>query len=193
MFAYCSSLSYLNLNSFSIERELDSSSTFLNVVTSNLEYVIKDIFTVNHFFGTLIHNCSEVCSQEHKKFDAVKHKCVESCDLIRFEFDNVCYENCPSNTFKLFTNRNICSVKVPENFYLDLNDSIYKECYKTCKKCNKEGDEESNNCDQCIDNYTFINESFINKNNCYQKCKNYYYFGENKQYICTEKNSCPNN
>ena len=193
MFAYCSSLSYLNLNSFSIERELDSSSTFLNVVTSNLEYVIKDIFTINNFFGTLIPNCSETCSQEHKKFDAVKHKCVESCDLIRFEFDNVCYENCPNNTFKLFTNRNICSIDVPENFYLDLNDSIYKECYETCKKCGKEGDLENNNCDQCKDNYTFINESFINKKNCFQKCEYYYYFDMNKQYFCTENNSCPEN
>ena len=116
---------------------------------------------------------------------------MESCEKIRFEFDNICYENCPNNTFKLFTNRNICSFEVPENFYLDLNDSIYKECYKTCKKCTQQGDIASNNCDQCIDNYTFINESFINKNNCFQKCEHFYYFDINKQYICAENNSCP--
>ena len=192
MFAYCSSLKYLNLFSFSIKSELDSSSSFLDI-PSNLEYSIEDIFTVNHFFGKLISNCSEACLQENKKFDAVKHECVESCDQIRFEYDNVCYENCTNNTFKLFKNIIICSDEVPENFYFDLSESIYKECYKTCKKCSQQGDIESNNCDQCIDNYIFINESFINKNNCFQKCDYYYYFDSNKQYNCTNKNSCPDN
>ena len=63
---------------------MDSSSTFLDV-PKNLEYIIKDSFTENHFFGTKITNCSDIWLQDNKRFVAVKHECVQSCDPIRFE------------------------------------------------------------------------------------------------------------
>ena len=57
------------------------------------------------------------------------------------------------------------------------------------KKCSKEGNEDNNNCDECIDNYIFLNDSTVPLQNCYEKCPNLYYFNENNQYYCTE--SCP--
>ena len=56
-------------------------------------------------------------------------------------------------------------MSVPENYYLD-EDNIYKECYNTCKKCSESGNESNNNCDKCIDNYLFLNESSVPPKNC---------------------------
>ncbi len=69
--------------------------------------------------------------------------------------------------------------------------NIFKECYSTCKKCGVLGNETNNNCDECIDNYIFINDSSVPLQNCYLKCEFYYYFDENNKYFCTNNSSCP--
>ena len=84
-----------------------------------------------------------------------------------------------------------CIENVPENYYLDNNDNIYKECYMTCKTCSKQGNKTINNCDKCIDNYIFLNISFVPSQNCYQKCDYYFYFNKNNEYICTNSKLCP--
>ena len=74
-----------------------------------------------------------------------------------------------------------------EKYYLDNN--YFYSCFSLCKKCSGEGNNNKHNCDECIDNYIFINE--INKKkNCYIKCNYYYYFDSNNEYRCTETNSC---
>ena len=83
----------------------------------------------------------------------------------------------------------ICTDIISENYYLDDNDGIYKEWYKTCKKCRRQGNETINNCDECQNDSIFINESFIPPQNCYKQCEHYYYFNESNQYTCT--NECP--
>ena len=60
------------------------------------------------------------------------------------------YNDCPNGIFRIFINRNICIETIPDNYYLDRTDNIYKECYNKCKKCNKEGTDANNNCDECI-------------------------------------------
>ena len=118
---------------------------------------------------------------------------MEKCGDDRFEYYNICDKNCPQYTFKLLTDRYICSNKVPENFYLDLNDNVYKECYQTCKKCQRKGNKENNYCDEYINIYFFLNESSINKKNCCQKCDFYYYIKEGNKLECTLNNICPEN
>ena len=86
---------------------------------------------------------------------------------------------------------NTCFGKIPENFYSDNNDNIYKKCYSTCKTCNQTGDEINNNCNNCIEHYTFINESFIPQHNCYLNCSYFYYFDKDGKYNCTESDLCP--
>ena len=74
-----------------------------------------------------------------------------------------------------------------EKYYLK-NNYLY-ECYSTCKRCSGDGNNINHNCDECLDNYIFINE--INKEkNCYKKCDYYYFFDSNNEYRCTETNSC---
>ena len=51
----------------------------------------------------------------------------------------------------------------------------------------------NNNCDECIDGYTFVEDVFAINNTCYQKCSKYYYFSESinaNSYQCCE--NCPN-
>ena len=59
------------------------------------------------------------------------------------------FKKCPNNTYQVSYNPYICFDEIPENFYLDSNDGIYKECYKSCKKCFWGGDEKNNNCSEC--------------------------------------------
>ena len=81
--------------------------------------------------------------------------------------------------------------KDPDGYYLDNN--IYKPCYSTCKKCYGNGNSNNNNCIQCYNNYTLINDTDIKviKNNCYIKCEYYYYFDTFNIYSCTLEKKCP--
>ena len=42
-------------------------------------------------------------------------------------------------------------------------------------------------------NYIFLNESFVKKKNCFEKCDYYYYFDEDNNYFCTDNYLCPKN
>ena len=64
--------------------------------------------------------------------------------------------------------------------------------FNLCKRCNQTGDETNNNCQECIDNYKFLNDTSATPNNCYEQCDEYYYFNETNKYVCTELEECPN-
>ena len=134
--------------------------------------------------------CLKECPENTKIYEDIK-LCLDECYQTQFEYNNTFYNDCPNGTFRLYQNRNICVDIVPENYYLDDNDNIYKECYNKCKKCNQSGNELTNNCEECIDNYTFINNSVAVRKNCYKICEFNYYFNENEQYVCTESDACP--
>ena len=133
--------------------------------------------------------CYNQCPQETKTYEKEKI-CLDSCKAEQFEYNNICYDDCPNNTYRIFMNRNICVINPPENFYLDKNDNIYKICFNTCKTCRQSGNDNTHNCDECINSYKFINDSLGIPNNCYKSCEYNYYFDENNKYKCTESNSC---
>ena len=76
----------------------------------------------------------------------------------------------------------------PENFYF--NKEQYEICYKFCKTCNFHGNEDENNCTQCIDEYIFTPDN-NNTVNCVPKCNYYYYFNMFELYSCTLNYQCP--
>ena len=78
-------------------------------------------------------------------------------------------------------------------YFFDSNEKVYKQCYYTCKKFKNSGNETYNNCEECENNFIFINESSSIENNCYEKCVYYYYFDDNLNYHCTSDFSCPDN
>jgi hypothetical protein len=94
-----------------------------------------------------------------------------------------------------------------QNYYEDIYDDKFKDCYPnitgyylfenqffscfiTCHSCSKGGNDLDHNCEECLSDYTFINET-DKKSNCYKKCNNYYYFDEFNQYKCTDIEKCP--
>ena len=80
--------------------------------------------------------------------------------------------------------------KSPEGYYFDKNDSLYKKCYYTCKKCEMNGNNVMHNCLECNSNYSF--ELMVNNySNCYKNCKYYYYFDDESNYHCTNNYTCP--
>ena len=137
--------------------------------------------------------CFEQCP-ENTKINNADNKCLDSCFEEQFEYNNTCYNNCPPGTNRLFNNRRICSKNVPENYYLDEDDNIYKECYQSCKKCEKFGYYRYHHCKECKSQY-LLKRRYITLNkiyyNCYSLCDYYYYFDEDNKYYCTSSYSCP--
>ena len=80
-----------------------------------------------------------------------------------------------------------------EGYYFDNETSTYKLCYKSCKNCEKEGNEIENNCLECKLVYRF--EIHYNKyKNCYNSCQYYHYFDKNDNITyCTNDSVCPFN
>ncbi len=121
----------------------------------------------------LYKKCYLTCKKCDKEGNYINHNCIECNDdfTIKIETKNYinCYKNCSDENY--FDNRNnsICLDSFPENYYLDSNDNIYKECYVTCKTCTQPGNKINHNCDICIDNFIFLNNSFSHSKNCYNK------------------------
>ena len=80
-----------------------------------------------------------------------------------------------------------------EGYYLDNEYSAYKLCYKSCKTCDKPGDDIENNCLECKYDYRF--EIHYDKyKNCFDNCRNYHYFNENENIsYCANNSECPIN
>ena len=216
MFIYCNNLKYVNLKNFSGLSVADINFIFSGcklIYLNLMNFKINNIMTIDpkpfngapiikyfcledqetlEYFKTdailkyEILNCSNKCFQENIKI-STNDECVEECST--FEYNNLCYDTCPIGTYKLYKDKYICSDIIPENYYYDSQNELYKECYQTCKKCHKPGNDINNNCDQCKQNFIFLNESFIDNSNCFKKC-DLYYFDENNKYICVD--SCPN-
>ena len=83
-----------------------------------------------------------------------------------FEYNSKCYKNCPSETYRnLFfnldiNNYDISCINSTEGYYLDKDDLFYKQCFSSCKTCDKEGDDVYHNCLECKDDYIFRNNFF---------------------------------
>ena len=120
-------------------------------------------------------------------------KCL-SCTQ-RSVFYNLCI-TCNDNYYpKIYDASNIynyinCYNNI-EGYYLDINESLFKPCYLSCKICDIKGDEENHNCISCDSNYIY-EFNYQNYTNCYEKCQYYFYYDNktNKNY-CTLESKCP--
>ena len=162
----------------------------------NSKYCTNDEYTQNLLSDiNKISNCSDKCFNENIKIDIINNTCIESCIIngYHYKLNNICYSECPEDSYLKYCDREDCinmEVKecfdrTPEGYYLDLNSKTYKKCYDNCKFCYGERNGINNNCKKCINNLKFINE-ILYKNNCFQRCDNYYFFNENNEYQCIE-------
>ena len=159
-----------------------------NKLISDKKKCIDDCKNDNQYIYDYNNNCKQTCPTNTKKYEDQK-LCLDDCYTELFEYNNECLNDCPSGKHRIFIDRNRCTDELPEGFFLDNTDNIYKKCFETCKVCNQVGNEDNNNCDQCIDNYKFLDDSFAKPKNCYYDCDNYYMFDSSNQYMCID--SCP--
>ena len=148
-------------------------------------------------------NCTSDCSSRGFFIDPndstiTRCKCLYDEKCLYCTKESIAYNNsciiCNSNYYpkqndESTINSFIKCYKDPDGYYLE--EEIYKPCYSTCKKCYGFGNDSDHNCKECIDNYE-LNTDF-NKNNCYLKCNNYFYYDENNKYKCTSGYNCPDN
>ena len=201
MLQSCDLLIYLNMRSFKIQNSINITDILYNMPT-NIKFCTEDRKFKDYVFKNydIKTNCDDICFIENSKIDISYTNFIETCinGGYHYEYNNIYYNECPNGSYSLAPlnenktkNNNVikCSDKVPEGYYLDINDKKYKKCFKNCKTCFGEGNETINNCEECISNFQFYEES--ENNNCYEKCKYNYYFDESGQYHCDR--SCPKN
>ena len=210
IFYNMSSLIYLNIDSLEINDKTKKNSSFDNL-PSDLKICSNKINMQNYLLSiNKTYNCSNICFLKNIKIDINKNECIHSCSYNGYnhECNNICYNECPENTnykIKNLTNKDnifaeyedgvaICLEPNTEGYFLDEYE-LYEECYKNCRFCYGKGNENNNNCKKCIYNFFLINDvdDIKVKNNCYEKCKYYYYLNESKDYICTENKNCSGN
>jgi len=97
-----------------------------------------------------IDKCNSKCQNCNNESNSY-NLCV-SCNVENNYFQK---ENDSSNIY-LFIN---CYNSQDDGYNLDSFNNIYKLCYHTCKKCNESGDESSNNCTECYDNFILNEDS----------------------------------
>ena len=140
-------------------------------------------------------NCPQGFLYDGNNFEMNKCKCeIEkclTCSNLALELElctecNIGYypkENDPLNIGKYIN----CYAEL-EGYCLD--DNMYKQCYYTCKACNKTGNNKIHNCIECNDNYS-MEIKYTDYINCYEKCSYYYYFDDESNYHCTLDSTCP--
>ena len=194
LFFKCTSLVYINLYSFKIKNTTTKIQVFKNV-PNDTKICIEDIDNKNYLLGSdKTADCSDICFKQNTKIDLSQNKCVEYCNETKniFEYNKFCYDKCPFGNQILINDIYTCQNDIPENYYLDTNDIIYKECYQSCKKCERKGDRLNHNCLECKKDLIFLNNSLY-ANNCYIKCPYFYYFDDLSNYNCSESFYCPEN
>ena len=197
MFAETDTLEYINISSFKINKEKTDFDWIFGNTYVKLKICLTDLQT-QHILTSMIKNfdCSEDCFSKIFKYDLKDNTCIEYCNEseYKYEYNNFCYDKCPNATYVKDDNEYFCLNKTEEdNYYYDIEKGVFKECYKTCGKCNGKGNEINNNCNECKTSFIFLNESLNEVNNCYNECPYYYYFDEFNNYSCTDNETCPNN
>ena len=203
MFYGCSLLTSLDLSNF------DTSSNSKNFATmfrgcSSLKYInLKNSNIKSNQYQKIFSGISEntmFCGIDNKSDDFFN----EYNQIINCDNENKCYHK-KLNSFNYNDSCLICGVnyyqkkndlqndnsliycyKPYDGYYLDINDNIYKKCYSTCKRCDREGNKINHNCIECKDNYKYkIN--FEVYYNCYKNSlieeSTFIYLDNNNKYI----------
>ena len=159
VFGFLKLVKYINLRKFKIlpENNVELHETF-NEIYYYTKYCIEDPYTRNYLIPYKNNDCSDLCFQKNIKADYIQATC-ECNEYYKNEFLVKCYDECPGNNHTIKNNKDICEGPVWKNYYLAPIDEIYKKCFNTCQTCSQSGNVTINNCDKCINNYKFLNDS----------------------------------
>ena len=101
--------------------------------------------------------CYNSCSLCETGGNENKHNCTKC--MIGYSFISILDTNCINKEEK--------EENFP-NYYLDIEDNTYKQCHSNCKLCSIGENETDNNCDACIDGFSYLEEDIQTKN-CYDR------------------------
>jgi len=150
-------------------------NTYYNYEQTGCIDIIPEGFYLNDTENNTIDKCDIKCKT--CTLDSVNNNLCTSCNNEKGYYQKE--DDISINNFD-------CLNSEPMGYYFDELNSIYKRCYKSCKKCSDKGDVENQKCSECYLNST------LNGTNCYEKCDFYYYFDKTKEYHCTQIDQCPN-
>jgi hypothetical protein len=149
---------------------------YINVYDTrrNLNIIGKaSLFQIN-----VLEDIQVFCNKEYDD------KCLKSND-------NKCL-TCGEGTYYNIDNSNeITQYLIGENYYFDSNKQAFIKCHSRCKKCSKEYNKTSMQCDECIYNDKYF---LTKEKNCLEKsyCKYNFYYDDNFDLFCINKtNTCP--
>ena len=183
MFRGCSSLLLLDLSNFKVLNPRNKDNLFIGC--NKLKYInLKnydgiDIFNTIPYIGNLIicMDKFDELSSNSLKTNGANNICSDICFqkiIILNVEEEKCYYNCPEldeDKFCNYDHTQILSI-MPEGYFLnDTYEKTIDKCYYICKKCFNYGDENNNNCNECIDNF---NQKIDDNNNCYMEPEGYY-------------------
>jgi hypothetical protein len=75
-------------------------------------------------------------------------------------------DECKENYYFIYNTNNCYNIDFIQdnnNYYFSSDDNKFHKCYSSCSKCNVGGIDSNNNCEECINNYYFEE----NTKNCY--------------------------
>ena len=119
------------------------------------------------------------------------YKCYDSCGSCS-NIGNVSNHSCltcMNGYYSLQNNSNMCFKNAPQSYYFDSNDSVFKSCFSNCASCSFSGNETKNNCNTCLQNFVFY------QNSCLVACPNRYIIDSTNNCIlsnCSNGNSTGN-
>ena len=114
-------------------------------VTESIQYQV-----ISYVFGNEInYSTSTIC----KIIIVVCHKSCETCETTGSDVFQKCTSCNNIGGYYLSENSDdtTCynSNTIKENYYLDIDNKLYKKCYDSCKTCDSKGDANDNKCTSC--------------------------------------------
>ena len=186
-FTNCNKLKYINLKNYK-GKDIFSSIPNNNIIICMKNY---DQLSNSHSLKQkgAINDCSNPCFQSPKIINFNEEKCYYDCPKLKDgEFCN--YE------------RSEVLSEMPDGFFLnDTYEKTIDKCFPVCKTCVNYGDENDNNCTECIlGYYPKINDTFLNCYNepngyfldnniykpCYSTCNHCFGFGDENNHSCID-------
>ena len=174
MFAYCSSLTSLNLSNFDTSKVIDMPGMFLNC--SSLTSLDLSNFNTSNIKNMI------------SMFDS----CINLDYINLYNFDESNLENCNGIFHDVPENIVICiNGNIAEKIFQNIanTDCIVIDCSNDWKSKQKKIINNNNECIDICNNNTLYKYEY--KRKCFENCTYYYYLDNDKIFHCTFNSSCP--
>ena len=166
IFSNCKNLEYINFKYVKFKRAFDTSNAFL----STPEKLIVCFEKEDNTFTNILKEKKHIYCNNKNSFQEIINICYSRvstfdnkyiCDICG---NNYIFKNNTPNDNNSYIN---CFEEI-EGYYLDEIDLNYKPCFISCKLCKINGNNDTNNCLECREDYIYeINISNSIYKNCY--------------------------